>query len=413
MAYLTAKQFSDKWGITERRIIKLCKEDRINGAIKNGMVWLIPEDTIKPSDRRSKIAQYINTQKRIMIANINNQIGYCLIPLLKKEGYIVEGICNEKNTLDKEKLENIKLLEIDYENKTQLEKMLEETEKYYEGFIIIDIETISKKILECKEWLIKEFSKKMNCESSIVLVNNLKNTEIKLETKLANELKENIGLRINAINIDTPIQNNILINYDEIAEDVLALLTKFKNTTGMSITTDGAYLEFDKNERTIPLETGKFYKAINNYFKSLNKESYMWCASTMMEDEWTEEPLEMEFRVNNLDAANRGANLERIFIFSKSKIKEFKENKTLKIYMQSNIKTMFVDYDEVNSKEPELLKIVGDGWDGIDKETLIVDLPSGNKQRGYISKNKKEVQKAYECFKRLKTYARDLKEILK
>ena len=60
MGYLTAKQFSKIWGITERRIIKLCKENRISGAIKNGMVWEIPEETTKPSDRRSSIYKYIN-----------------------------------------------------------------------------------------------------------------------------------------------------------------------------------------------------------------------------------------------------------------------------------------------------------------------------------------------------------------
>ena len=81
--------------------------------------------------------------------------------------------------------------------------------------------------------------------------------------------------------------------------------------------------------------------------------------------------------------------------------------------MQSNINTMFVDYDEILEKEPELLKIVGDGWDGINQETLIVDLPTNSKERGYISRNKKEIKNAYECFKRLKTYAKDLKEILK
>lgn len=60
MGYLTAKQFSEKWGISERRIIKLCKEQRINGAVKNGMVWEIPEETLKPSDKRSSIYKYIN-----------------------------------------------------------------------------------------------------------------------------------------------------------------------------------------------------------------------------------------------------------------------------------------------------------------------------------------------------------------
>lgn len=408
MGYLTVKQLSDKWGITQRRIIKLCMENRISGAIKNGMVWLIPEDTIKPSDKRSKIAKYINTQKRVMIVNINNEVAYFLVPLLKSEGYIVDGICDKKVIMNETKLEDINIWKVNYESKKELEEMLENTDKYYEGLIFIDIEEISAN----KKWLIKEFSKKMNNESAIILLNNLENAKLKLEENLANELKNNIGARINAININVPIKNNILIDYNQIAEDVL-LLTKFKNTTGISISTDGGYLEFNKNGRTDYLETGKFYRAINNYFKKLNKESYMWCASTMIEDEWTEEPLEMNFRVNNLDAANRGAKIDRIFIFSRSKIKEFRENKTLKIYMQSNINTMFVDYDEIKFKEPELLKIVGEGWDGIEKETLIVDVTNENNKRGYISINKKEVQKAYDCFQKLKSYAKDLKEILK
>lgn len=105
--------------------------------------------------------------------------------------------------------------------------------------------------------------------------------------------------------------------------------------------------------------------------------------------------------------------LERIFIFSKDKIKQFKNNKTLKIYMQSNITTLFVDYDEIKEKEPNLLKTVGEGWDGIDKNTLIVDLEEINSKRGYISKNTKEVLKAYNCFQELKKYSKNLKEVLK
>jgi len=408
MGYLTAKQFSEKWGISERRIIKLCSEDRISGAIKNGMIWIIPEDTVKPSDKRHKISKYINTQKRIIIFNINNEVGYDLLPLLKKEGYIVDGVYSEETELNKERLEGIKALKTSYKDKNKLEMTLMETEKYYDGIILIDTEIKT----ENKKWIIEEFSKKLNCESSIVLVNYLQDAE-KLEYKLFSKIKSDIGARINSLNIDIPKKDKIIVNYTEIAEDVLNLLTKFKNTTGTNITTDGGYLDFSTNDRTEDLEVGKFYKAIDNCFKNLDKTSYIWCASTMLKDEWTEEPAEMKFRVTNLEVANKGAKFERIFIFSKNKIKEFKNNKTLKIYMQSNIDTMFVDYDEVKEKEPKLLEIVGNGWDGIDKDTLILDLPEENEKRGYISKNKKEVQKAYNCFEKLKKYAKDLKEVLK
>lgn len=385
MGYLTAKQFSEKWGISERRIIKLCKDERINGAIKDGMVWQIPEDTLKPSDKRSNIYKYINMQKRILIVNMKEELITYLQELLEKEGYIVE----------------YKILD-EIENLSKLDK-------YYEGLIYFSIDNINKR----EEAFIINFSEKLNSESSIVIVDSKNNERNKIEEKLASKFKNEIGLKINTLVLDISKNKDAIINYNEIAEDIIELLIKFKNTTGIAITTDGGKIEFDSKGKTSNLEIGKFYNALNNYFRKLNKGSYLWCASTMLQDEWTEESQEMKFRVTNLEVANRGVNVERIFIFSKDKIKEFKENKTLKIYMQSNIETLYVDYDEIKEKNPKLLKIVANGWDGIDKSTLIVDLPEGTKERGYVSKNTKEVMEAYDCFQELKKYSKNLKEVLK
>ena len=386
MMYLTAKQFSKIWGITERRIIKLCKENRISGARKNGMVWEIPEETTKPSDRRSSIYKYINIPKRIMIVNAKQEIKEYLKNLLNKEGYILE-----------------------WEEFNSIKDNLDRVAKYYEGLIYFSINNIDKN----EELFIKNFSKKLHSETSIVIVDYNQSKRNEIEKKLADKLKNEVGLKINTLTLDISKDIDSLINYNEIAEDIITLLLRLKNTTGIAITTDGSKIEFDKNGRTKSLEIGKFYKAINNYFKNLNRESYLWCASTMLEDEWTESPQEMKFRLINLEVANRGVNVERIFIFSKDKIKQFRENKTLKIYMQSNIKTLFVDLDEIKEKNPNLLKIVGNGWDGIDKDTLIVDLPEESKERGYISKNTKEVMRAYKCFQELKQYSKNLKEVLK
>lgn len=386
MGYLTAKQFSERWGISERRIIKLCKEDRINGAIKSGMVWEIPEETLKPSDRRSNIHKYVNTQKRIMIVNIKEEIKEYLLDIIEKEGYIAE-----------------------YKQIDEIKDNLDNISKYYEGLIYFSLNNID----ENEEMFIKNFSNKLNSESSIVIVDYKNEKRNKIEKKLSDKFTKEIGLRINSLVLDIPKNKKVLINYNEIAEDILGLLIRFKNTTGAEIITDGGKIEFNNSGRTKDLEAGQFYKIINNYFKRLNKESYLWCASTMLEDEWTEEPQEMKFRVINLEAANRGVNVERIFIFSKDKIKEFKNNKTLKIYMQSNIKTLFVDLDEIKQKSPKLLEIVGSGWDGINKEILIADLPEESKQRGYISSDTKEVMKGYNCFQELKKYSKELKEVLK
>jgi len=52
MKYLSTKEVSEKWGISDRRIRVLCNEGRIEGAIKIGRNWSIPLDATKPVDAR-------------------------------------------------------------------------------------------------------------------------------------------------------------------------------------------------------------------------------------------------------------------------------------------------------------------------------------------------------------------------
>ena len=48
--FMTVKQASEKWGISDRRIRVLCSEGKIPGAYQEGRVWRIPVDAEKPSD---------------------------------------------------------------------------------------------------------------------------------------------------------------------------------------------------------------------------------------------------------------------------------------------------------------------------------------------------------------------------
>ena len=54
MNYMTTMEASKKWHISSRRIALLCTQNRINGAVKKGNMWLIPNDTEKPEDARRK-----------------------------------------------------------------------------------------------------------------------------------------------------------------------------------------------------------------------------------------------------------------------------------------------------------------------------------------------------------------------
>lgn len=60
MGFLTTVEMSEKWNITRRRIAELCKEGRIEGAVLKGKTWLLPENTVKPTDpRRNRRSQMV------------------------------------------------------------------------------------------------------------------------------------------------------------------------------------------------------------------------------------------------------------------------------------------------------------------------------------------------------------------
>lgn len=54
MDFFTTSEISEKWGISRRRVVVLCDEGRIKGAIQKGNIWLIPADAQKPVDGRKK-----------------------------------------------------------------------------------------------------------------------------------------------------------------------------------------------------------------------------------------------------------------------------------------------------------------------------------------------------------------------
>jgi hypothetical protein len=43
-----------KWGISERRVQKLCEGNRIPGVSKFGSMWMIPKEASKPVYGRTK-----------------------------------------------------------------------------------------------------------------------------------------------------------------------------------------------------------------------------------------------------------------------------------------------------------------------------------------------------------------------
>ncbi len=62
--YATIKEIAERWGVSTRRVQKLCADGMIPGVMKFGRDWAIPKDAEKPVDGRITTGEYINWRKK-------------------------------------------------------------------------------------------------------------------------------------------------------------------------------------------------------------------------------------------------------------------------------------------------------------------------------------------------------------
>lgn len=403
----------------------------------------------------------LSTKKVIVIAGINSDIGKELSKLLLEAGYFIIGLYQKDSPIDNElKNENIELKEVDYFNRENLLKVTEEIQQDIFGFVFMEIyfhledtfefdydkfEDSYKVNVFAANLLVRELVKKMNYESSIVMVNSIEAyrgsfgasayasaqaAKVNLVQTFANIFTEMYGIRINSIMagwIGGVMESDETFNKAtetipmkrlgspcEIADDIYLMLTRHQYTNGSSLVSDGGYLSMDSQSRTEDLDSGKFYKILDKFFSETKQGSKMWITSTMMENEWNESPAEKKFIQSNFDAANRGIEIERIFLFNKEDAETFQKNPYIQRYLSSDkIISKFVDLNELKEKNPKLLDIIKNGWIGIDDYALLVDLPSDGTSRGYVTFNKQEIKNAKTCFEELHAMTQPLKNIIK
>jgi len=58
MDYVTPKEAGELWCISERRVQALCASGKIDGVQRlGGKMWVIPKETLKPIDGRTRAAK--------------------------------------------------------------------------------------------------------------------------------------------------------------------------------------------------------------------------------------------------------------------------------------------------------------------------------------------------------------------
>ena len=398
--------------------------------------------------------------KTVVIAGINSEIGKHLTETLIENKYRVIGLYQRGTSIEDYNNSNISFMEVDYFDLKSLESVVDNIKGELAGFVFMEIYFNLEDMLDfdydefaksyqcnvfAMNFLVRELVKKMNHESSIVIVNSIEAyrgsfgasayasaqaAKANLVQTFANIFTEMYGVRINSIMagwIGGVMEDDNTFNKakqiipmkrlghpEEIADDIFLMLTRHKYTTGSFLISDGGYLSVDEQSKTEDLDNGKFYKLLDNYFNNAKSGEMIWETSTMMANEWCTDPAEIQFMQNNIDAVNRGVKVERIFIFDEKNIEDFKNNQFIKLFERNDkVNDMFINRNAVEKENPKLLSVLGDGWIGIEDYVLLVDLPSDGTSRGYATLNKNEIENSRKCFEELKKYAIPLKDAFK
>ena len=75
MEWLTPEEAGNRWGIKARQVQAMCSLGRIPGAVRKGRIWLIPKDTPKPVDGRTKAAKQLLKVAESQITYIRREKG--------------------------------------------------------------------------------------------------------------------------------------------------------------------------------------------------------------------------------------------------------------------------------------------------------------------------------------------------
>ena len=72
MEYIKVSEAAEKWGISARRVRLLCSENRIDGVIKQGKLYMIPIDALKPVDERTRKGTHIPQEFSALFSKIDS-----------------------------------------------------------------------------------------------------------------------------------------------------------------------------------------------------------------------------------------------------------------------------------------------------------------------------------------------------
>ena len=102
MGMKTCKQLALEWKLSERTVNDLCKKGKIDGAVKAGRMWRIPDDAKKPVDGRVSSGKYVKKAANAKMKSL--PIGISDYVRAQSEYYYVDKTLLIRDFLDQKPL---------------------------------------------------------------------------------------------------------------------------------------------------------------------------------------------------------------------------------------------------------------------------------------------------------------------
>lgn len=156
------------------------------------------------------------------------------------------------------------------------------------------------------------------------------------------------------------------------------------------------------------LDEADFYRLLYSEFDNAKEGTRIHILSTDEEHEWTNTYQEQVFWQKNIDAAKRGANVVRVFLFDEDRLPEVRDNPAIYGHRKGsdyNVVGRVVDRKQFSG----LIKQAGEGFILINDDKAIIDVFSEDGQaRGYVTVNETTLHEFRQLFDRMNTIAKDL-----
>lgn len=183
-----------------------------------------------------------------------------------------------------------------------------------------------------------------------------------------------------------------------------------KFATDVVAETHGSLRRLALMKQTPELTAGAYYTFLLPLIEAACAGSSIWAISTMMTVEWTDDPYEVRFLRANLEAADRGVAVERIFVVASDQFASILDNPAVRAQVDHPaITTLVVIRERLEATDVRLLGRIGPGLIAFGEELVVVDRHNEDgRARGYGTYLADEISSWKRTYLELREHATDL-----